>query len=104
MAHRLTTIRNADVIFAVDAGRVVEFGSHDDLMTKQGVYYNLVVTQEARAKKDSNNNEEDDDDDDVDIKKDSDNRLQTPAATDKKILCKTSNTIIYVAYCFEVNV
>ena len=47
IAHRLSTIRNADVIYAMKGGRVVEAGKHDELMRRQGVYYQLVVTQQS---------------------------------------------------------
>lgn len=46
VAHRLTTIKNADVIYAFDQGVVAEYGSHDELMKKKGIYYNLVINQE----------------------------------------------------------
>mmetsp|Transcript_41529 Transcript_41529/g.88402 ORF Transcript_41529/g.88402 Transcript_41529/m.88402 type:complete len:129 (+) Transcript_41529:1-387(+) len=42
IAHRLSTVRNMDVIVVVEDGRVVETGSHDDLMKARGVYRNLV--------------------------------------------------------------
>jgi ABC-type multidrug transport system fused ATPase/permease subunit len=45
VAHRLSTIENADVIAVVDHGKVVELGNHDELMGKQGVYYSLVNQQ-----------------------------------------------------------
>ncbi len=45
IAHRLSTIRTADVIVGIDKGRVVEMGSHSELMEKQGLYYKLVVNQ-----------------------------------------------------------
>ncbi len=47
VAHRLSTIRNADVIFAMKDGQVVEIGKHDELMEMGGLYYSLVVTQSA---------------------------------------------------------
>ncbi len=41
IAHRLTTIRNADKIVVVDHGHIVEIGNHSELMKKKGAYYNL---------------------------------------------------------------
>ena len=45
IAHRLSTIRNADMIVAMKDGQVVEVGKHDDLMEKNGLYYELVNAQ-----------------------------------------------------------
>jgi ATP-binding cassette subfamily B protein len=45
IAHRLSTLKNADHIYVVDEGRITESGSHDELMTLGGVYYNLVRIQ-----------------------------------------------------------
>eukprot|EP01017_Pseudomicrothorax_dubius_P008771 TRINITY_DN12903_c0_g2_i2.p1 TRINITY_DN12903_c0_g2~~TRINITY_DN12903_c0_g2_i2.p1 ORF type:complete len:382 (-),score=101.96 TRINITY_DN12903_c0_g2_i2:34-1179(-) len=45
VAHRLTTIRNVDVIFMLENGVVVEQGSHFELLEKQGKYYQLVKSQ-----------------------------------------------------------
>lgn len=48
VAHRLSTIRNADVIAVVQAGQVVETGSHDDLICNQdGIYASLVRLQQT---------------------------------------------------------
>lgn len=47
IAHRLSTIRDADKIVVLDQGRVVEMGSHDELLEKQGRYYTLYMTQFA---------------------------------------------------------
>ena len=45
IAHRLSTVQNADVIAAVQDGVVVERGSHDELMQTDGVYHQLVTLQ-----------------------------------------------------------
>jgi ATP-binding cassette subfamily B protein len=45
VAHRLSTIRAADVIFAVDQGRIVEHGSHDELVARGGLYASLYQQQ-----------------------------------------------------------
>lgn len=45
IAHRLSTIRQADVILVVKAGKIIEQGSHQELMKKKGYYYNLYTQQ-----------------------------------------------------------
>lgn len=45
IAHRLTTIQNADVIVVVQNGKVTEQGTHAQLMSKQGAYHALVNAQ-----------------------------------------------------------
>lgn len=45
IAHRLSTIENADQILVVDQGKIIERGTHDSLLAKQGVYYNLYQMQ-----------------------------------------------------------
>lgn len=47
IAHRLSTIQDADVIVVMDRGRVVETGSHEELLLKKGYYYSLYMTQFA---------------------------------------------------------
>ena len=50
IAHRLSTVRDADMIVVMDHGRVVETGNHEELLEKKGVYYGLYQTQfEGRA-------------------------------------------------------
>lgn len=45
VAHRLSTIRNADRIIAMAKGKIVEEGTHDDLIAKKGLYHSLVLKQ-----------------------------------------------------------
>ena len=49
IAHRLSTIRNADNIVVLEQGRIVEQGSHDDLMRRGGRYCQLVQLQSLTA-------------------------------------------------------
>ncbi|KAF8463597.1 P-loop containing nucleoside triphosphate hydrolase protein [Kalaharituber pfeilii] len=45
VAHRLSTIQKADVIYVFDAGRIIEAGTHSELLAKKGKYYELVNLQ-----------------------------------------------------------
>jgi ATP-binding cassette subfamily C protein CydCD len=47
IAHRLSTVRDADTIVVLDAGRVVEVGAHDALLSRRGLYAHLVGRQLA---------------------------------------------------------
>jgi ATP-binding cassette subfamily B protein len=45
VAHRLSTVRDADKIVVLDGGRIAETGTHDMLIEKRGVYFNLIKNQ-----------------------------------------------------------
>jgi ATP-binding cassette subfamily B protein len=49
IAHRLSTVRGADLIVALNEGRVIETGTHDELLAKGGLYAQLVAHQLAGA-------------------------------------------------------
>ena len=45
IAHRLSTVRDADIILVLEQGRLVERGTHDELMAREGLYYYLCSQQ-----------------------------------------------------------
>ncbi len=49
IAHRLSTVMHADCIVVLDAGEIVEKGTHEDLLRKKGLYYDLYMAQFAHA-------------------------------------------------------
>lgn len=51
VAHRLSTIKNADIILVMNKGNIIEQGTHDELLKKKGFYYNLYNSQFLRMKK-----------------------------------------------------
>lgn len=51
VAHRLSTIRNADLICVLDHGVLVESGTHSQLIAKRGVYFQMVQTQNLEKTK-----------------------------------------------------
>ncbi|MDC3416848.1 ABC transporter ATP-binding protein [Aquibacillus salsiterrae] len=49
IAHRLNTIRNADLILVFDTGKLIEHGTHHELMKKKGYYYDLLTTRDGEG-------------------------------------------------------
>ena len=49
VAHRLSTIKNADLILVMNKGNVIEQGTHNELLEKKGFYYHLYNSQFAKA-------------------------------------------------------
>ncbi|CAF1097911.1 unnamed protein product [Adineta steineri] len=45
IAHRLSTIRSCDLIYVLEMGRIVESGTHTELVQKGGIYYTMLNTQ-----------------------------------------------------------
>ena len=49
IAHRLSTLRNANKILVIDHGRIAEFGTHKELLDQRGIYFKLVMAQTRAA-------------------------------------------------------
>jgi ATP-binding cassette subfamily B (MDR/TAP) protein 1 len=58
IAHRLSTIKDADNIVVMTQGRIVEQGTHNDLLATRGAYYNLIEAQKIAAKEEMTAEEE----------------------------------------------
>lgn len=58
IAHRLSTIKNADNIVVMSRGRIVEQGSHDELLELKAAYYNLVKAQRIAAEQEAKNQDD----------------------------------------------
>ena len=48
IAHRLSTIRNADQVLVLDRGKIIERGTHSELLAKKGFYFDLYMSQFRR--------------------------------------------------------
>jgi subfamily B ATP-binding cassette protein MsbA len=57
IAHRLSTVRHADIIYVIDEGRIVETGRHDDLIQSSGLYAHLYAIQFGREGGEDTGNE-----------------------------------------------
>ncbi|KAI9218474.1 P-glycoprotein [Blastocladiella britannica] len=69
IAHRLSTVRNADKIVAMRKGEVIEFGTHDELIAKEGFYYNLVNDQRVSGDEDDSTEDDDEDEENSRLKR-----------------------------------
>jgi len=49
IAHRLSTVTHADKILVMDKGRIVEIGKHEELLSKDGLYAQLIKLQELKS-------------------------------------------------------
>ena len=51
IAHRISTIQNADIILVLEDGKAAEIGNHQSLMEKRGIYYDMFEKQQLEAAK-----------------------------------------------------
>jgi ABC-type transport system involved in cytochrome bd biosynthesis fused ATPase/permease subunit len=65
IAHRLSTIRNADLIIGLEHGQMIEYGTHEDLMERKGLYYELVTAQTQKETEKEVDTEGDNEDEEI---------------------------------------
>lgn len=53
IAHRMSTIQNADMIYVLDDGKIKENGNHESLMSNKGLYYTLYTEQKNQLKEEN---------------------------------------------------
>jgi len=85
IAHRLSTIKHSHNIVVMSAGRIVEQGTHDALLSSRGTYYALVEAQQIAAANKSKDVEE------VDLAEDRDPLQRMPTEKDMKLTKTTTN-------------
>lgn len=76
IAHRLSTIKGADVIYVMGDGEVLEFGKHDELVSRQGAYSRLVQAQKLREADENAALNEQEQSSEVEEKKDIEKQLE----------------------------
>lgn len=57
VAHRLSTVRNSDVIYVVEEGRIIEHGSHDELVASDAGAYSALIRRQINAQNKLEKNE-----------------------------------------------
>mmetsp|Transcript_3600 Transcript_3600/g.7957 ORF Transcript_3600/g.7957 Transcript_3600/m.7957 type:complete len:1436 (+) Transcript_3600:181-4488(+) len=95
VAHRLATVRNADMIAVVDKGQIVETGTHDELMAIEGGGYNALVLAQQSSSSYTNSNHGSINHDSADeANNDEDIRASVFVPKDDKTLAESGNEIV----------
>lgn len=89
IAHRLSTIRNADNIVVMSKGKLIEQGKHDELLDRQGPYYNLVEAQRIAAEQKVDDS--DTGDEDVEVAKEMEAMLERSSSEQSTDLKRTTS-------------